>query len=166
MIFQYFPHTVTGTQIWLCRIKVIIWTNGRLSPGCYISDSVLKLSWLWRRRSLSIFTIYGQCGNFTERLWEFVLIFNPPFDGRLHMKFKNNWPRDFRRENVQRYGQTKDRQTDRRTTDGEWSQYLIPSLRLKSAKIEMFYFQVIFLLILVTHYGRQYPERSKNLSLA
>ena len=72
-------------------------------------DSAPKLFWFWRRRFLSVFTTYGH-GNHID--WQTVTIcknFQFPFNRRLYMKFEENWPRSFREEVVQKYGQTDDR---------------------------------------------------------
>ena len=61
--------------------------------------------------------IYGHGGHLDLRTMTTRTYFQSPFNTRLHMKFEEIWPRDFRGEVVQWCERTKGR-TDRRKEDG------------------------------------------------
>ena len=104
-----------GTQIWPCRKtdkgqpRVIIWTNlVDLESMLLYQDSALKLYWFWRRRFLSVFTIYGNGGYLDQpsdqRIMTICINFQSPFYKKVYMKFEEKRPRDYKEEVVQRCG--------------------------------------------------------------
>ena len=53
---------------------------------------------------LSVFTIFGHGGQLDKWTMTIWTNFQSPFNGRLHMKFEENWPRGFRGEVIQKCG--------------------------------------------------------------
>ena len=83
LIFQHFSYTnAWGRKFWPCRkrSKVILRSSKNLTdrprvPYAIYQDSAYKLFWLWRRRFLSVFIIYGHGGhlNYHDHLYKFSI---------------------------------------------------------------------------------------------
>ena len=52
------------------------------------------------RRFFKVFTIYGHGGHLGHVTWTIYINLCSPFPRRLHIKFRVDWPRDFREEDV------------------------------------------------------------------
>ena len=70
-----------------------------------VPDNLCKVSaprhpWLWRRKFLKFFTIYGHGCHLGQWTATILAIFHSPAPRRLHMKFEQHTPRSFRGEVV------------------------------------------------------------------